>query len=258
MRSVTATGRWTITYYPGPPTIYHPAPSPFGIPYRSLYSVNIDNLFFAGRQISTTHMAMSSTRVMATTAMMGQAVGTAAAIALRTGETPRGVWEHHIEKLRQTLLDQDQFIPNAKRRIPELTLRAETNCEILRDGWDRDWDDGEHGVSFAPGEAAVYRFADEETVHGGRLVFDSDLSDLKRQRNVETSGECHEMPALLPRSFRLEYRDGGEWKEFASVAENRHRYVKLSGAPCRCREFRFVAGEAWGGGASRVFSFDVF
>lgn len=258
-------GGWTMDdhhpeaiYYPGPPTIYHPAPSPFGIPYRSLYSVNIDNLFFAGRQISTTHMAMSSTRVMATTAMMGQAVGTAAAIAFRTGETPRGVWEHHIEELRQTLLDQDQFIPNAKRRIPELTLRAETNCEILRDGWDRDWDDGEHGASFASGEAAVYRFADEETVHGVRLVFDSDLSDLKRQRNVETSGECHEMPALLPRSFRLEYRDGGEWKEFASVAENRHRYVKLSGAPCRCREFRFVAGEAWGGGASRVFSFDVF
>ena len=220
--------------------------------------MNIDNLLFAGRQISTTHMAMSSTRVMATTAMMGQAVGTAAAIALRTGEMPRGVWEHHIEELRQTLLDQDQFIPNAKRKIPDLTLRAETSCEILRDGWDRDWDDGEHGASFAPGESAVYRFNEEETVHGVRLVFDSDLTDLKRQRNVETSGECHPMPRLLPRSFRLEYRDGGEWKEFAAVSENRHRYVKIDAAPCRCREFRFVAGEAWGGGDTRVFSFDLF
>ena len=66
------------------------------------------------------------------------------------------------------------------------------------------------------------------------------------------------MPRLLPRSFRLEYRDGGEWKEFAAVSENRHRYVKIDAAPCRCREFRFVAGEAWGGGDTRVFSFDLF
>ena len=80
-----AYGGWTMDdhhpeaiYYPGAPTIFHPAPSPFGIPYRSLYSVNIDNLFFAGRNISTTHMALSSTRVMATTSMLGQAVGTAA------------------------------------------------------------------------------------------------------------------------------------------------------------------------------------
>lgn len=45
---------------------------------------------FAGRNISVSHVAMSSTRVMATCALLGQAVGTAAAIALREGLTPRG------------------------------------------------------------------------------------------------------------------------------------------------------------------------
>ena len=45
-------------YYPGPPTIFHPAPSPFGIPYRSLYSKNIENLLFAGRNISCSHMGI--------------------------------------------------------------------------------------------------------------------------------------------------------------------------------------------------------
>jgi hypothetical protein len=45
--------------YPGEPTIFHPAPSPYGIPYRSLYSRNTENLFFAGRNISATHMALS-------------------------------------------------------------------------------------------------------------------------------------------------------------------------------------------------------
>jgi hypothetical protein len=97
---LVAYGGWTMDdhhpggiRYAGPPTIFHPAPSPYGIPYRSLYSRNVENLFFAGRNISATHAAMSSTRVMATCAIMGQAVGTAAAIATRDGLTPRGVYE---------------------------------------------------------------------------------------------------------------------------------------------------------------------
>ena len=60
--------------YRGFPTIFHEAPDCYGIPYRSLYSKDIDNLFCAGRNISATHMAMSSTRGMGTTAVMGQAV----------------------------------------------------------------------------------------------------------------------------------------------------------------------------------------
>ena len=257
-------GGWTMDdhhpeaiYYPGAPTIFHPAPSPFGIPYRSLYSVNIENLLFAGRQISTTHMALSSTRVMATTAMMGQAVGTAAAIALRHNETPRGVYERHIDERQQTLLDEDQFIPNIPRRVSLLTLKAKTNCELLRDGWDRDWDDGEHGAKFAPGEAAEYSFEFPERISGARLVFDSDLSDDKRQRNVEVSGESHEMPKLLARSFRLECRVGGTWHTVAEVTDNRHRLVRLEWEPLEADAIRLVPVAAWGGGEVRVFSFDV-
>ncbi|MDZ4199864.1 MAG: FAD-dependent oxidoreductase, partial [Kiritimatiellia bacterium] len=70
-------------YHPEQGTIFHPAPSPYGIPYRSLYSRNIANLFCVGRCHSATHVAMSSTRVMATTSGMGQAAGTAAALAIR-------------------------------------------------------------------------------------------------------------------------------------------------------------------------------
>jgi hypothetical protein len=61
--------------------IFHPAPSPYGIPYRCLYSHNLENLFMAGRNISATHTALSSSRVQATCATLGQTVGTAAAIA---------------------------------------------------------------------------------------------------------------------------------------------------------------------------------
>ena len=79
--------------FKGEATVFHDSPSPYGIPYRCLYSKNIENLFFAGRNISVTHMAMSSTRVMSTCPVIGQAVGTAAAIATRDNLTPCGVYE---------------------------------------------------------------------------------------------------------------------------------------------------------------------
>ena len=260
-----AYGGWTMDdhhpeaiYYPGAPTIFHPAPSPFGIPYRSLYSVNIDNLFFAGRQISTTHMALSSTRVMATTAMLGQAVGTAAALATRYNETPRGIYERHLDELQQTLLDQDQFIPNIPRRVSPLSQKGTISHELLRSGRDRDWDDGKQGVEFAAGTGASYTFAEPETISGVRLVFDSDLSDLKRQLNVEDADMLRTMPAQLPRVFRIEGVVDGETRQLARVTENHHRFVKLAFEPVACSEVKLVLEEGWSDRPMRVFDFEVY
>lgn len=61
---------------------------PYGIPYRCLYSINVDNLMFAGRNISCTHIGISTTRVMGTVGVLGQAAGTAAAIAVSHGVSP--------------------------------------------------------------------------------------------------------------------------------------------------------------------------
>ncbi|EON75995.1 hypothetical protein ADIS_3583 [Lunatimonas lonarensis] len=71
--------------------------APYTIPYRSLYSRNIDNLFMAGRNISTTHVAFGSTRVMRTCGMMGEAVGYAAYVAKAFGTSPRGVYANHLD-----------------------------------------------------------------------------------------------------------------------------------------------------------------
>jgi len=74
------------------------------IPYRTLYSKNIENLFMAGRCHSATHIAFGGTRVMRPCCAMGQAVGTAAAIATRHGTNPRGVYQRHIKELQETLV----------------------------------------------------------------------------------------------------------------------------------------------------------
>lgn len=60
----------------------------YGIPYRCLLPINVDNLLVAGRPISSTHEAHSSLRVMPTCTALGQAAGTAAAMAIKEGIWP--------------------------------------------------------------------------------------------------------------------------------------------------------------------------
>jgi len=90
----------------------------YSIPLRSLYSKNIENLFFAGRNISATHIALGSTRVMQTCAIMGQATGIAASLCLTHGVTPGELVERHIEELQQTLIRDDCFILDMPKRDP--------------------------------------------------------------------------------------------------------------------------------------------
>ncbi|MFD6534380.1 FAD-dependent oxidoreductase [Streptomyces sp. NPDC060184] len=82
----------------------------FHIPLRSLYSANVTNLHFAGRNISATHIAFGATRVMATCATLGEAAGTAAALCVAEGLTPRELATGRPELVRRTLLRQDASV----------------------------------------------------------------------------------------------------------------------------------------------------
>lgn len=87
-------------------------PHLYSIPLRALYSRNIGNLFFAGRNISATHVAFASTRVMATCALAGQAVGTAAALASQADlrRSADLIEQPHLGRLQQRLLGDDMFL----------------------------------------------------------------------------------------------------------------------------------------------------
>lgn len=98
---------------------------PYGIPLRSLISKDIDNLMMAGRNISVTHAALGTVRVMNTTALMGQAAGTTVALALKAGvkltDTPTTL----IKSIQQQLLRDGCFLPNYKNEDEkDLSLHA--------------------------------------------------------------------------------------------------------------------------------------
>lgn len=75
----------------------------WGIPYRCLYSRNIDNLFMAGRNISTDYVALGAVRVMRTCGMMGEVIGKAAAVCADKGCRPRDVYYSHLGQLKRLI-----------------------------------------------------------------------------------------------------------------------------------------------------------
>jgi len=126
-----AYGGWSIDLHP-PAGIDSPEPPCnqvriplYNIPFRSLYSRNVTNLLVAGRHISASHVAFGSTRVMGTTSVMGQAVGTAAALCAELGCLPRALAKDGIAQLQQLLLKDDAYIIGASNRdTDDLARRA--------------------------------------------------------------------------------------------------------------------------------------
>lgn len=107
-------GGWSIDLHP-PGGVYatekgsmhwHP-PGTYDIPLRSLYSRNVKNLWFAGRNISASHVAFGSTRVMATCGALGEAAGLAAAVAQNEGLSPRQLATEQFELMRNAMVRND-------------------------------------------------------------------------------------------------------------------------------------------------------
>jgi hypothetical protein len=96
------------------------------IPYRSIYSKNISNLLMAGRDISVSHIALGSTRVMRTCCIIGQAAGTAAAIANLHYTTPRGVYEKYLDELQDQLLKDGAYLMGRPNRDARDLARSAT------------------------------------------------------------------------------------------------------------------------------------
>jgi len=268
---LVAYGGWTMDdhhpagfRYPGQPTIFHPAPSPFGIPYRALYSRNVENLFFAGRNISCTHAAMSATRVMATCAICGQAMGTAAAIAVREATTPRGVYQSHLDELQATLRDDDCYLPFSRRAVPTLTLRATISAssgdpEPLRNGLDRPIDGEDNGWSGAPGEWVAYRWQEPVQLAEARLIVDSDLN--RKLKNMpcrfDLDAPLRNTPETVTRSLRIEsLGEDDAWHTVARVEDNWQRLVRIP-LHVTTRAVRLVPESTWGAPEAHLFAFDV-
>jgi len=257
---VVAYGGWSMDdhfpqgfYYSGGcSTIFHPAPSPWGIPLRSLYSKNINNLFFAGRNISVTHAAMSSSRVMATCGIIGQAMGTAAAMIIKDNIS---IDKIDIHKLQQKLMFDDCYIPWEKREISGITKLADSNTEIARNGADRGeencWTGDER-------EYIEYSFDKPQKINQIRIIFDSDLN--RNYQNMPCSYPLKEERFKLPQTLIKAYQiiatlDSGE--EYIISESNNHQRFVLHDVNLNIKSIKLVPLKTWGSDKFKIFSFEV-
>lgn len=241
-----AYGGWKIDdhfpsgfYHSGVPNTDIETSVPYQIPYRILYSKNVSNLFFAGRNVSATHVALSSIRVMATCGVMGQAVGSAVAIAVKYGLTPHGVYLEKIKELQNILLDCDCFIPYLKRQIAKECVESSVinGNTLLNNGEDRKnkiYGDKECGVKVKNGTPLVYEFEKPIKVKSVHVVFNSDLD--RDTVDGSWSEKVHitranrllgdailSMPKTLCREFSLTLFKGEEKIKEISITENKLR-----------------------------------
>ena len=266
---VVAYGGWTLDdhdpeafHKKGRISVEYSTPDYFGIPFDCLYSVNVPNLMFAGRDISCTHMGLSATRVMATTALLGQACGTGAAVAIEKGITPAQVRADYIGLVQDMLEDDDCMLPYRWRKPSALTLSARTAeaNEVLRNGIDRSWDGADNGVWLAPGEETVeYSWKKPVTLSGVRLVFDSMFKvRSKRMRKLEATTERVSVPAPIAKSYRIEVKlKKGPWTTVYECPLNYLRLNKIAFEPVQATSVRLVVTDTWGAEKAHVFAFDV-
>ena len=222
------------------PSVMIPVPEPYGIPLRCLYSKNIKNLMFAGRNISVTHVALSSTRVMATCSLLGQAAGCAAAVSVQNGLAPREMAKRYTTTVQKILMEHGVFLPHIKHEASKLTKRAVFNItdeerEILLNGMERPRTDiKENSITQKINDELKLCFDKPEKITTLRLCFDPDftrasISDNKKMRvfamKLHTGKDFKpvRVASTLVKDF-IVYADG---KEIARVENNFHRLVSI-------------------------------
>ncbi|MDG3007883.1 FAD-dependent oxidoreductase [Paludisphaera mucosa] len=275
-----AIGGWGLDEHPAsgfddpevPPFLSIKLAEVYNIPLRSLYSKDVANLFMAGRNASCSHVAFTSTRVMATCAVMGQAAGTAAAVCSHYNLAPRELYRDkpRLRELQQTLLRDDQTIKNLKNADPadvaplaRATASAATEPskpEHVLDGFVRDMSgELEHRWS-APvtpdGAWLELAWPEPRTIRRVQLTFDSGF----HRELTLTASDAHNaqmIRAPQPETIR-DYRivvesPGGERVEVARVEGNHQRLRRHDFAPVAAARLRIEIAATNGSDTARIY-----
>jgi len=249
-----------------PNTVLRP-PEVHGIPLRSLYSRNIANLMMAGRNISATHVAFTSARVMATCACIGQAVGTAASVCVKEKLAPRELARDaaRVKRLQQLLLRDDQTLRGV-RNEDELDLarqaRAAASSEEphapasnVLDGWVRDIPGKEiHQWQGRLKDGSAWielRWPKPVRISEVRITFDTGF---QRELTLTSSESVHKgiIRGAQPETVR-DYVLEAQGKHLARVTGNYQRLRRHRFEPVETDRLRLTVTATNGSELARVF-----
>ncbi|MGB5668765.1 MAG: FAD-dependent oxidoreductase [Maribacter sp.] len=270
-----AFGGWSLDEHnPGgienisePPSYFHHHfDEVYQFPFRSLYSKNVSNLMFAGRNVSQTHIALSSSRIMATCALQGQAVGTAATICNKKNILPREVAQKHIKELQEQLLRDDVFIPKRpaddandlakKASLIFGSTTASGDAKFLTNGISRDID-GKINHWKSDGLPAELQMEWESPISLSAVEIKCD-TNVKRNimmrkdsRNDELFGNS--VPKEMLKSIILEGRANGKWTNLGTIESNRTRLIKFKFDSTKITAIKLKMTETYGAAHVKLF-----
>ncbi|MFI3304528.1 MAG: FAD-dependent oxidoreductase [Rikenellaceae bacterium] len=239
----------------------------YEIPYRALYSRNIENLYFAGRNASVSHLALSSTRIIGTCSMMGQAVGVAAAMCAEKGVLPRSIYENNIDELQDRMLRVDYYIPNCPasdendlaRKASKITASSTSSGDTknLIDGVGRDVE-GEPCHHWQSAEATAqltFEWKKAVNISSVEMKFDTNLHrDINMHKNPDKhSDQVEGIPPELVKSYTVEALIGKEWVEVARKDDNITRFVAESFGTIKTKAIRINLLETYGEPTIKLF-----
>jgi hypothetical protein len=254
-----------------PATQIYPT-SPYNIPLRSLYSRNIGNLMMAGRNISASHVAFTSTRVMATCAVMGQAAGTAAALCIAAGISPRQLAQDkaRLAELQQVLLRDDQTIVGVRNAdANDLARKTKVSAsdsskgaepEHVLDGCVRDLPEKTEHVWAAPmtseGAWIELTWPQPQKLRHIQITFDTGF-----QRVLTLTAAASYTSKIIRgpqpetvRDYELLYTDSaGHSHSLAKVIGNHQRLNRHTFAPVEAKSVRLHVSATNGAEAARVY-----
>lgn len=252
------------------PNHHHRISKPYAIPFRCLYSESIKNLLFAGRNISVTHLALSSTRVMATCSLIGQAVGTACAVLKKYGLMPAQMGEK-IGELKQTLRNDDCYLLHTKREVSpaiqnSVNTLSEAEFDILCNGTERKLcAEHEYVIHLAKNKPVKFEF-ESRKVSKLRIVFDNDISRetcndnlfkvYPQRLNIPKRQERVYMPPYLTKHYKVWVKVKERWEK---VVEEKANYKRLVYIPVNkeISGIMLMGYETYGSSDIRFFSIDV-
>ncbi len=248
---------------------------PYGIPYRCLYSKNIRNLMFAGRNISVTHIALSSTRIIATCALTGQAAGTAAAICSKYGIIPRELGTTRIKELQEQLIRDDCYLPSIKAldsdnkvkiaSISTSTLKV-NNLDLLTDGFIRDEinDEGFKEIHYIESIDSTLiidlKWANSIDISSVELSGDTDLyKKICMHKNPEfNKGQHISVPPQLIKDLKVEALIENKWKIIGSIYSNLHRKISIDFDEINTTSLRICIEKNWGAETVKLYDLRVY
>ncbi len=235
------------------------------IPYRCLYSKNIDNLFMAGRNASVSHIALGSVRVQAQCAVMGQAAGTAAAMALKMSLSPREFGKLKISDLQQRLLKDDQYLPNIKNEdTSDLARKAEVSASSSESA-ELAAQNVINGVARQVGNNAnMWESARSQSLpQHVELDFDNvrEISSVHCVFNTNLKPPSHasnQFPEECVSDYKLEAFVSGSWKTVSEVVGNFQRFRKNDFEKVSAKKIRLTVLKTHGAKTAQIFEIRAY